>query len=282
MGDLLLEGMTDKNYLVGLRWLSGVALGSGDARPKAQRLRQRIAEEIDLDMRRTFPGHPREAALQIAARDILRMLCCARNRDTGYTQGLNFTAAVLCSVMPRDDAFWCLAALSENLAGHFLKGGSLQGVLVDSDCTDWLVGELDAKRAAKLRALRGYSPALLFSKPLCTLLAGCMPIDAALQCWQAVLSAPCPRILMLRILAAFVLEVDMKTIPTNNGGASEVSVLLHSLQKCFQGTYDAKTLVAAAEYSALTVPDSAIKERLAHKMISFCLRSTRTTRRVGA
>ncbi|CAE7318299.1 unnamed protein product [Symbiodinium sp. CCMP2592] len=265
LGDVVLSGMKEKNYLLGLRWLSGVAARRPDTAQKRKEVQQArcIAEEIELDMHRTFPGHPREAALQMAVRDVLRMLCCARNADTGYTQGLNFTAAALCSVMPRDDAFWCLAALSERLAGHFLKGGSLQGVLVDSDCIDWLVGKLDPQGAAAVRALRGYSPTLLYSKPLCTLLAGCgLPIDAALQCWQAILAAPNPRILMLRILAAFVLEVDLKILPTPRKAAVEVSVFLHALQKCFQATYDAKTLVAAAEYSALTVSDVAIQEAI--------------------
>ena len=265
LGDVVLSGMKEKNYLLGLRWLSGVAARGPDTAQKRKEVQRArcIAEEIELDMHRTFPGHPREAALQMAVRDVLRMLCCARNTDTGYTQGLNFTAAALCSVMPRDDAFWCLTALSERLAGHFLKGGSLQGVLVDSDCIDWLLGELDPQGAAAVRALRGYSPTLLYSKPLCTLLAGCgLPIDAALQCWQAVLAAPNPRILMLRILAAFVLEVDLKVLPTPRKAAVEVSVFLHALQKCFQATYDAKTLVAAAEYSALTVSDVAIQEAI--------------------
>ncbi|CAE7796984.1 unnamed protein product [Symbiodinium sp. CCMP2456] len=265
LGDVVLSGMKEKNYLLGLRWLSGVAPRGPDTAQKRKEVQRArcIAEEIELDMHRTFPGHPREAALQMAVRDVLRMLCCARNTDAGYTQGLNFTAAALCSVMPRDDAFWCLAALSERLAGHFLKGGSLQGVLVDSDCIDWLLGQLDPKGAAALRALRGYSPTLLYSKPLCTLLAGCgLPIDAALQCWQAVLAAPNPRILMLRILAAFVLEVDLKVLPSPRQAAVEVSVFLHALQKCFQATYDAKTLVAAAEYSALTISDVAIQEAI--------------------
>ena len=101
------------------------------------------------DIPRTFPGHPLEDAMTMASRDILLMLCCARNVfclknkgsarspwaggivrnawnidvgpfwdknsnsncakvSVGYTQGLNFTAAVLSCVMSRDNAFWCL------------------------------------------------------------------------------------------------------------------------------------------------------------------------------
>ena len=37
----------------------------------------------------------------MSSRDILRMLCCARNVSVGYTQGLNYTAAVLSCAMSR-------------------------------------------------------------------------------------------------------------------------------------------------------------------------------------
>eukprot|EP00438_Fugacium_kawagutii_P007877 Skav213952 [mRNA] locus=scaffold1979:115833:116042:- [translate_table: standard] len=38
----------------------------------------------------------------------------------GYTQGLNFTAFVLSCAMGCDEAFWCLTALAERVAGHFV------------------------------------------------------------------------------------------------------------------------------------------------------------------
>ena len=52
----------------------------------------------------------------------------------GYTQGLNFTAAVLSCTMGRDEAFWCLTALAESLAAHFVSGTMLQGAVADCEC----------------------------------------------------------------------------------------------------------------------------------------------------
>ena len=52
----------------------------------------------------------------------------------GYTQGLNFTAAVLSCAMARDDAFWCLTALAEAVASHFVSENMLQGAVADCEC----------------------------------------------------------------------------------------------------------------------------------------------------
>lgn len=52
----------------------------------------------------------------------------------GYTQGLNFTAAVLSCTMGRDEAFWCLTALAEWVAAHFVSGNMLQGAVADCEC----------------------------------------------------------------------------------------------------------------------------------------------------
>ena len=43
----------------------------------------------------------------------------------------------------------------------------------------------------------------------------------------------------------------------------QVSILLHALQKCFQGSYDAKTLVAAAESSQRSLCKSSLPFRKA-------------------
>ena len=50
----------------------------------------------------------------------------------GYTQGLNFTAAVLSCAMGRDEAFWCLTALAESV--HWVSGNMLQGAVADCEC----------------------------------------------------------------------------------------------------------------------------------------------------
>eukprot|EP00913_Durusdinium_trenchii_P026300 g24678.t1 len=51
---LELSGMEDKNYLLGLRWLSGVALPITAERTAEWRRRRRIAEEIEKDRREGY------------------------------------------------------------------------------------------------------------------------------------------------------------------------------------------------------------------------------------
>ncbi|CAJ1368800.1 unnamed protein product [Effrenium voratum] len=248
-----LRGMNDRNYLLGLRWTSAF---HKLYRSQASKVRGAIANEIEKDMSRTCPGHPQEPALIAATRDILQMMCCARDASVGYMQGLNFTAAVLCCALSRDDAFWCLAALVEGAAAHF--GDSLQGVLVDAECIDWLAEELAPQQFPSCRQVKDYSPALLFTKPLCTLLAGCsLPVDAALQCWRAILHASKPRVFLLRILAAFAVETAKKL-----SEVTEVSELMALLEKSFASSYDASAVLAAAEASVAAASDEAVQKQL--------------------
>ncbi|CAK9080342.1 FYVE [Durusdinium trenchii] len=269
---LELSGMEDKNYLLGLRWLSGVALPITAERTAEWRRRRRIAEEIEKDLPRTFPGHPNEEHLTMASRDILRMLCCARNVSVGYTQGLNFTAAVLSCAMARDDAFWCLTALAESVAAHFMSNDMLQGAVADCECIDWLAGELDPQLAALGRACEGYS-SVIFARPLCTLLACCgLPVDATLQCWRAILHSTNPRIFLLRSITAFLLAaLQRQTDPP-----AELGDLMEALEKTFQGTYDAQVVLAAATESVESVPDSVVLEKL--KQIEDRLQSKHANR----
>ncbi len=68
-------------YPSGLFWWAGFCIALLDIPWRPCR------EEIEKDLLRTFPGHPCEAALATSSRDILRMLCCARNVSCFHLMG---------------------------------------------------------------------------------------------------------------------------------------------------------------------------------------------------
>eukprot|EP00887_Chlorella_sp_A99_P001132 scaffold14.g1132.t1 len=76
--------------------------------------------QIEKDLHRTFPNHP---SMDAAGRAMLRRILAAfarRSPRVGYCQGLNFIAAAFALFMEEEDAFWCLAAVVEDLLpGYF-------------------------------------------------------------------------------------------------------------------------------------------------------------------
>ena len=85
-----------------------------------------VEEAIDLDMRRTFPEHPR---LDITF----------RSPEVSYCQGMNFVAAsVLLFVEDEEEAFWLLSFLIEEvLPDHYVQ--SMIGHTVDRQIIETLV-----------------------------------------------------------------------------------------------------------------------------------------------
>eukprot|EP00930_Biecheleria_cincta_P068930 TRINITY_DN56750_c0_g1_i1.p1 TRINITY_DN56750_c0_g1~~TRINITY_DN56750_c0_g1_i1.p1 ORF type:complete len:672 (+),score=87.82 TRINITY_DN56750_c0_g1_i1:33-2018(+) len=270
--DMHLLGMEDKSYLPRLRWVSAVRLPQygQSADPQDQedcwQKRASISAEIELDLPRTCPGHPKESVILTALRDVLTMLCCARSLGMGYTQGLNFAAALLVSIIPRDDAFWCLAALTEHVGPHLFLGGTLQGVLVDCEVLEWLVEELSPRLASQFQSTAGYSAAFVYARPLCTLLAGCgLPAEATLQGWRALIHSISPRLLLLRLVAVFVCRIEGKIATLIKDGIStgyDANAIAECLQQGFQETFDLEPVLDAAARAAEDIPDSSLESKI--------------------
>jgi hypothetical protein len=71
---------------------------------------------IEADLGRTFPDHcmfHRNALGQKVLRDVLRAYAAA-HPNLGYTQGMNFIAAMFISYMPARDAYWVLTAIMDS------------------------------------------------------------------------------------------------------------------------------------------------------------------------
>jgi hypothetical protein len=71
---------------------------------------------IEADLSRTFPDHcmfHRHALGQKNLRDVLRAYAVSHPK-LGYTQGMNFIAAMFISYMPARDAYWMLTAVMDS------------------------------------------------------------------------------------------------------------------------------------------------------------------------
>lgn len=140
------------------------------------------------------------------------------------------------------------------MAAHFVSNDLLQGAVADCECIDWLAAQLDEERCARARSAEGYS-SVIFARPLCTLLACCVPLDAALQCWRAMLHAANPRIFFLRLLCAFLLRAC-------DAACGDLGELMEALERSFRGTYDAKDVLEAARESMELIPDGLVQKQL--------------------
>jgi hypothetical protein len=109
---------------------------------------EKVLHQIDLDLPRTFPEHPTFAAA--AGRAALRRVLVAharRNPVIGYTQSMNFLAAVLLLVMPpegvavrggrasrEEGAFWLLCAITERLLPEYYTDEMMGVQVIAIDC----------------------------------------------------------------------------------------------------------------------------------------------------
>ena len=78
------------------------------------KLTEKVNDEIDRDLNRTFPGHDlfdsKGGAGQESLRRILQ-LYAAYDPATGYCQGMGFVAGMFLTYMVEEDAFYALMAL---------------------------------------------------------------------------------------------------------------------------------------------------------------------------
>lgn len=92
-------------------------------------------EQIDKDLKRTFPKHRLigTAEGQASMRRVLRAYCAGRNPRTGYCQGMNFLAGMLLCAMSDDGAGGVGAGSAAT--NQFTKPSSQEGLFVASILT---------------------------------------------------------------------------------------------------------------------------------------------------
>lgn len=160
-------------------------------------------KQIDLDLARTFPTHPRFRAPEgrAALRQVL-LAYAAHNRAVGYCQSMNYVAgALLLVVRDAETAFWVLVALIDEKLQPDTYDSSIRGCLVEVETLDQL---LRAKLPRLARHLRRTNTQLIATVPqwFLSLFFQDLPMETAVRLFDALLNEG-SKVLHRAALAAF-------------------------------------------------------------------------------
>jgi hypothetical protein len=145
------------------------------------------AEEVEKDLHRTFPGHPRFAAhaTHLGVDPLRRILLAysVRNAAIGYCQSLNVLGGWLLLVMPtEEDAFWVMCAVVENAVPRYYTQNMI-GCQVDLRIFRDLLQEHCPGLVAHFEK-SSLSLSLAATKWFLCLYVGIVPTDATLRIWD--------------------------------------------------------------------------------------------------
>eukprot|EP00198_Chlamydomonas_reinhardtii_P012316 XP_001701653.1 RabGAP/TBC protein [Chlamydomonas reinhardtii] len=194
--------------------------------------------QIEKDLPRTFPGLQ---LMETSGRPALRRVLAAyslHNSRVGYCQGLNFVAGTLLLFLDEEDAFWCLAALLQDI----LKGYydvDMMGMQVDQRVFKRLVAEHFPDLSAHMEGL-GADVSCVFVTWFLCVFVNFLPIEACLRVWDVLFYYRSPTVLFKTALA--LLEVFMPALFL----CGDVLDVLDCLQSMAPYTYDSNRLISHA------------------------------------
>lgn len=182
-----------------------------------------VEEAIELDVRRTFPEHPRlDSAFLSKMRRVL-LAYARRSPEVSYCQGMNFVcASVLLFVEEEEEAFWLLSFIIEHiLPDHYVQ--SMIGHTVDRQLIETLVELHLPELASHLRTLALSMPFVTSHWFLC-LFVTALPSETAFRLWDLLICLE-PAWLFRASLALFaVMEARSLLEATEIGTAVYVSL----------------------------------------------------------
>ena len=147
---------------------------------------KKVADAIELDVRRTFPEHPRLTSAFVERMRTVLLAYAKRNPEVGYCQGMNFVvASILLVCESNEDSFWLLAHIVEEvLPDHYVQ--SMIGHTVDRQVTEQLVEHHLPQLAKHLRDLQMSMPFVTTHWFLC-LFVTALPSESAFRLWDLIL-----------------------------------------------------------------------------------------------
>eukprot|EP00873_Tetraselmis_striata_P019114 jgi/Tetstr1/439378/TSEL_027813.t1 len=207
---------------------------------------------IEQDLERTLPDHlfMQDPGNRYAVFRILATYS-ERNPEVGYCQGMNVLACIALMVMhDEEDAFWCLAAMVEDLLGGYFASvqgeGCLDPVELDSKVLESLVAHYQPRLTEHFEFL-GVSVPCLSASWFLSAFANCMPLEAVLRLWDLMFFERSSSVIFRAALAMLdMLSQDILRCED----AADVYTLLR--RKC-ETLYDANELmiIASSKYSGV-------------------------------
>ena len=146
-------------------------------------------KQLDLDIDRTFPGHPLfDSGLggDEGMAKLRKVLVCysVHYPYIGYVQGMGFIVGFLLLFMEEQDAFWMLTWLIEDILPPQYFAPSMVGLNTDlevlADCVAWKIPKLGA-----LMESTGVVPQLYATKWLLCIYCDAFPTEVTLRVWDS-------------------------------------------------------------------------------------------------
>lgn len=141
--------------------------------------------QIENDIRRTFPGHPRIDSIEGLAA-LRRVLVAYSWRDSrvGYCQGMNYVAGYLLLVMKsEEEAFWMLATLLEDILFFDSYSEDLFGCHVEQRVLKELLNKKLPRLSAHLDRIN-FDASLVTTEWFLCIFAKSFPSETTLRVWD--------------------------------------------------------------------------------------------------
>ena len=156
------------------------------SRAAAPTVDERCAEQIEMDLARTFPEHEwfvEGGQMLEALRRVLR--ATAMSAKAGYVQGMNYLAGFLLLVMEtEEEAFWTLHVVVDVMfAGYFTEG--LKSLRADLETLDHRFRCVSSEAHAKLESM-GLAVKYFTARWLMCALIGCASVPIVLRVWDMI------------------------------------------------------------------------------------------------
>jgi hypothetical protein len=141
-------------------------------------------EEIEKDLKRTFPGH-RFIDTEEGLQKLWRVLTAyaARNPKVGYCQSMNYVCALLLLFMAEDEAFWTLATIVEDILPDGFYTNSMAQLMLELQVYDDLV-TMHLPRLAQHFARLHIDLQAMCSQWFLLIFVNCLPLETVLRVWD--------------------------------------------------------------------------------------------------
>ncbi|GMH42234.1 hypothetical protein BSKO_10153 [Bryopsis sp. KO-2023] len=202
-----------------------------------------FAKQIELDIPRTYPGHP-WLEMQQGQQALERVLLAyaARNPRTGYCQSMNYIAAMLLLVLDKNEekAFWMLATLIEDILYAGTYAHNLNGCHVEMRSLGELVAHKLPRLSKHLESMYCEMSVIATDWYLC-LFSTSLPCETAVRVWDSLFDEG-PKILF-RVAVAILQLAERKLMKYDNAGellkgVKEFARNLHNRDKLMKVAFD--------------------------------------------
>jgi len=142
-------------------------------------------EQIEKDLRRTFPGHAlfdNENGLGQLRRVLLAY--AAHNKQVGYCQSMNFITAFLLLIFEEEQSFWMLTYILDDLVPPDFYGQEMFGAILDQEVFSYLIKQ-KLPRIHSHAVRLGHALAATTSQWFLCLFVGIFTAEVTFRVWDS-------------------------------------------------------------------------------------------------